>query len=53
MIRYKGDSIITIGYAWDKDKKLDISMFYAGGDTRVEFVQEDNGTTMTITYSPD
>ncbi|MDR1912202.1 MAG: hypothetical protein LBQ52_07660 [Helicobacteraceae bacterium] len=55
--KYKYGSLekerVVIDYAWDDDKTLNVEMFYSGGITTVKFVQEDNGTRMSVIYSAD
>lgn len=47
------DGCIAIRYHWNDDKNLKIEQEFAGGETHLQFVQDNKGTTLEIIQYPD
>ncbi|HEM8291212.1 MULTISPECIES: hypothetical protein [Providencia] len=47
------EGCIAINYRWDGDKKLNIVQEFEGGETHLQFTQDNQGTTIAITQHMD
>lgn len=47
------EGCIAINYRWDGDKKLNIIQEFEGGETHLQFTQENKGTALEITQHMD
>ncbi|EPL9571198.1 hypothetical protein MMK73_004838 [Providencia rettgeri] len=47
------EGCIAINYRWDGDKKLNIVQEFEGGETQLQFTQENKGTALEITQQMD
>ncbi|WP_249215382.1 MULTISPECIES: hypothetical protein [unclassified Providencia] len=47
------DNCPSIIYRWSGDKKLEIEQSFPGGETYLQFIQNNKGTSLEIRYFPD
>lgn len=47
------EGCVAIRYRWDGDKNLNVEQEFAGGETHLQFVQDNKGTALEITQHPD